>query len=713
MEPLLEEHAGRLAAWLASRRSDAVEALAGRFAERLLAREDRDLGPLAAVAGPLLARRKEAGKAAAACLEALGRAAATGEVAGEAAVRLKGGLTGPVASIVLAGKEDPLFFSALALAVAWGDGSARDAARGILRSPEEPPAHRSRALAALAPSRDAAVLDAAAVLRGSSGTDEALARDVLAALARFEGPEVAREVLGTFGSMPASLRPQALDLLAARPEWAAALLDAVDGKRIEKSALNVNQLRRILALGDARLKERVETLWGRVRAGRSPEREKLIARFRKALDRGPGDPWAGKAVFEKTCAQCHVIFGKGNAVGPDITATGRETLDLLLSNLLDPNLVVGKGYQAWTLLDASGRVLSGLLVEDSPQRVVLKVAGGKEEVVPRGDVKTLEQSEVSLMPEDLEKTVTEEELRHLIAFLRFEEAPPEPVEITGVPALSTARRRLHARQSYGTASVLVQLGDGDPSEVFRFVHSNDERPFVHPLRAPDGLTVLTASGPDDPPRQRGVFTGHPSVNGLDFWHDEGRIRSRGLESVREAPDKVEIVARNDWLADRRGGRRVLQERQTLVVHAPDEQDRYRIDLEWRLTPDEDVTFGRHDHGGLALRLAAHWDRRPERAEDDGGRPRKPWQELSGVFDRGGEKVTAGITVLDHPRNPGFPAPWRADGQGLADCAITARGPLALPRGKTATFRWRLIVHEGRGDPRDLEEELREWADGEE
>ena len=94
------------------------------------------------------------------------------------------------------------------------------------------------------------------------------------------------------------------------------------------------------------------------------------------------DTTAGKAVYEKTCAQCHILFGKGAAVGPDLTASGRETLDQLLSNLLDPNLVIGKDYQARTVLTRSGQVLTGLLLEESAQRGLVTISS--DELARRG-----------------------------------------------------------------------------------------------------------------------------------------------------------------------------------------------------------------------------------------------------------------------------------------------------------------------------------------
>ena len=68
-------------------------------------------------------------------------------------------------------------------------------------------------------------------------------------------------------------------------------------------------------------------------------------------------------MFKKVCAQCHKIYGEGQDVGPDITSNGRASFDQLLSNVFDPSLVIGAGYQARIVTTTGGRVLTGLLAE--------------------------------------------------------------------------------------------------------------------------------------------------------------------------------------------------------------------------------------------------------------------------------------------------------------------------------------------------------------
>jgi len=67
-----------------------------------------------------------------------------------------------------------------------------------------------------------------------------------------------------------------------------------------------------------------------------------------------------------------------------------------------------------------------LLVEESPQRVVLKVQGGKQEIIPRDDIDEFKVSEISLMPEQLEKQLSQQEIIDLFAYITLDKPPRDP-----------------------------------------------------------------------------------------------------------------------------------------------------------------------------------------------------------------------------------------------------------------------------------------------
>ena len=75
----------------------------------------------------------------------------------------------------------------------------------------------------------------------------------------------------------------------------------------------------------------------------------------------PADVNLGRAVFAKTCQQCHTLFGTGGKVGPDLTGSNRANLDYLLSNIVDPSAVLAKEYTPSIIQTEDGRIVTGIV----------------------------------------------------------------------------------------------------------------------------------------------------------------------------------------------------------------------------------------------------------------------------------------------------------------------------------------------------------------
>jgi putative heme-binding domain-containing protein len=313
-------------------------------------------------------------------------------------------------------------------------------------------ADRLRALDALIYAHDAAALAAVrSILAASDDSATDLATDlasnsvaaqefrgaVIASLGRSSSPETADVVLAAYAELDPDTQPKAIELLTQRPTWSKRLVAAIEAKQISAGAVNANQAARLLASRDEELKTAAAKLWGSVRTDRNPQREIMIERMRELLAKSPANLSRGQAVFQKVCGQCHAIHGAGQNVGPDITSNGRANFEQLLSNVFDPSLVIGAAYQARTAITADGRVLTGLVAEDSEQRLVLKMQGGKTETIPRDEIEEVSVSQLSLMPEGLETQLTEQEIVDLFGYLTLDRPPSDPEArwIPGAPAL--------------------------------------------------------------------------------------------------------------------------------------------------------------------------------------------------------------------------------------------------------------------------------------
>ena len=375
-------------------------------------------------------------EAAAECLEAIRQAARHGDLEAAEFQALRQQLGTRLSSLISSKAHDRLTGGAIALATAWGDASARAAAVSLADDVRAADAARLSAIDALSVAEVAELLPLAArLLADVEGNTVALRRGLLAALGQCDREEIGAIVLSAYDRQEPELRPAAIELLTQRPAWAHALLAAVASEKLPREALNLAQVRRLARATDKQVAAQIHALWGTVRTERNPAREEFIRRTRELLAAHPGDPRAGQAVFEKSCAQCHKIYGAGHDVGPDLTHNGRNSWDQLLSNVLDPNLVIGAAYETHTVVTDDGRVLTGLLVEDSPQRIVLKLQGAKLEAVPRDNIEQAEKSPLSLMPEELEKQLTPAELADLFAYLALDRPPSDPAarRLAGAP----------------------------------------------------------------------------------------------------------------------------------------------------------------------------------------------------------------------------------------------------------------------------------------
>lgn len=258
---------------------------------------------------------------------------------------------------------------------------------------------------------------------------------VIEAIGGVNDPEVGKFLVDNYPTWEPDVRPRVIEVLTQRDSWSIELLNEIEAKVIDKDAVNLNQLKRVASFENEELQKLVAKIYGQIRADRRSDRQHVINRQRDFLNGTPGDPHKGVAVFKKVCAQCHKMYGEGAEVGPDITRNGRNNWEQLLQNVFDPSAVIGPGYQARQLATEDGRVLTGLPVEESDERVVLKIQGGKLETIPRENIAAYKTSEVSMMPEDLEKQLKPQELADLFAYLALDKPPtdPEAKILSGAP----------------------------------------------------------------------------------------------------------------------------------------------------------------------------------------------------------------------------------------------------------------------------------------
>ena len=427
LHPLLEDHTDDFLMVLEKGkylRHSAIARLMPRFATRILARKEFQADEIAKLLTLLVEQdNDDCREAARSLLYAIAASSQTGGFDVPKREALNVAFAPTFAAIHAAGDKHPLYVPAIQLQATWGHAKAITAVEKMLAETRDE-AHQLGCLRALIGGGAASALPTAEKLLDSSPVQTQ--EQVLSLLGRMNAPQIAPAVLSRYAKFDPGLQPKALELLSTRVEWSTPLLAAINDKSLSKDSLNLNQLRRMASFKDEAFAKQFKTLYGTIREGRNPDREQVINQTRDFLKGTPGDAERGIAVYKKVCAQCHKMYGEGAEVGPDITLSGRNNWDQLLSNVLDPSLVIGGAYQARILQTADGRVLTGLPVEETEQRVVLKVQGGKLETIPRDQIEVYKVSEISMMPEQLEKQITPQELADLFSYLALDKPPSDP-----------------------------------------------------------------------------------------------------------------------------------------------------------------------------------------------------------------------------------------------------------------------------------------------
>jgi putative heme-binding domain-containing protein len=139
---------------------------------------------------------------------------------------------------------------------------------------------------------------------------------------------------------------------------------------------------------------------------------------------GPADPAEGERVFFHPkgpgCSRCHQLNGRGGKVGPDLSTVGQSmSREKLLTSIVKPSQEIAPQYIAWQVALRDGTTVIGIPAlgpSESDQRYT--DTNGKVVTVKPEDVEERRPSPTSLMPEKLVTTMTAQEFRDLVAYLR-------------------------------------------------------------------------------------------------------------------------------------------------------------------------------------------------------------------------------------------------------------------------------------------------------
>ena len=244
-------------------------------------------------------------------------------------------------------------------------------------------------------------------------------------LALFDDLAVADRLLAEWPVLDGAEKPPVLNVLLARPAWTMKLLDAIAAGKVRRTELGVAQARQIRALHDDALTQRLTDTWGAIQDTDDATKRAAMQSWRQKL--GPealkrADPAEGRKLYMQSCGACHLFYGAGGSIGPDLTGSGRQNLDYLLENILFPSAIVAPEFRQTTLTLKDGRSLSGVIRSRNNQAVVIQMIG-ETATVGLSDIAQQETSPLSLMPEGLLDGLTGVQALDLFSYL-MSRSPP-------------------------------------------------------------------------------------------------------------------------------------------------------------------------------------------------------------------------------------------------------------------------------------------------
>ena len=291
-----------------------------------------------------------------------------------------------------------------------------DAAREIVASGTATIEQRTAAVALLGRQREEEATDLrilAGVLTPRASVELELA--AIAAMKNLTLAAVPAHVLAGWAGHGPKVRGAILDLLTSRPEWAGSLLDRVAADRAMLAQIDTAHRAALTGHSDRKVAARASEVFS---ASIDANRQNVIDRYVTATARLTGAATRGAQVFKNACSACHRLGAvEGGAIGPDLAAVNDRSASYIITHVLDPNRVVESRYMLYTGSANDGRALAGMLAGESGNSITLVGLDAAEQVILRSEIKSLEGTGRSLMPDGLEAAIDHQGMADLVAFM--------------------------------------------------------------------------------------------------------------------------------------------------------------------------------------------------------------------------------------------------------------------------------------------------------
>ena len=245
--------------------------------------------------------------------------------------------------------------------------------------------------------------------------DPDLRIDAIRAIAAYDRGHLADLLLDEYDQFNAEEKLEVVQTLSSRPDYGWDLTRALKRGSIPKKDIPVyaaRQLHRVVGSGFLEV-------WGPINRLAS-EKQDAMAKYQTLCTNqaiAAADQSKGRYIFDALCGQCHIMYGQGGLLGPDITGSNRTNLDYLLSNIIDPSADIQDDYKMVMITTRDGRTYAGNIAVEKERTLTLRVVGQDAVVISKSDIQSRENSKLSMMPEAMLEMMTDAQVLDLFAYL--------------------------------------------------------------------------------------------------------------------------------------------------------------------------------------------------------------------------------------------------------------------------------------------------------
>lgn len=187
---------------------------------------------------------------------------------------------------------------------------------------------------------------------------------------------------------------------------------------IHSTWLSICSTAQMSHLGDEGIVNQLTKIWGKLGESSAETKaaiENLVAKYDAALLWAYSES-AGERHFKTLCASCHVESDLSQRIGPKLDGAGSKGIGYIVENILDPNAVIGKDFQARQILTNDGLVVTGVIIQETESAVTVRTANATQ-TIARDDIEQIVVSKASFMPQGLLGTLSDQQQLELLKFL--------------------------------------------------------------------------------------------------------------------------------------------------------------------------------------------------------------------------------------------------------------------------------------------------------